>query len=95
MKRKLSAREIAREMANIMVKHLETLPAQECHQKLKAGQKVKRICKNLRPKLYRRPSFASERECVEHLFTLYEKMSAPLKSAMQKKTNAETVKTVE
>ena len=40
MKRKLSDREIAREMANIMVNHLETLPAQERHKKIKAGQKV-------------------------------------------------------
>ena len=28
--------------------------------------------------LYRRPGFASERERVEHLFRLYEKMRAPL-----------------
>ena len=37
-------------------------------------------------KLYRRTGFASERERVEHLFMLYEKMSAPLKAAMQKKS---------
>ena len=36
-------------------------------------------------KLYRRSGFASERERVEHLFMLYEKMSAPLKAAMQTK----------
>ena len=36
-------------------------------------------------KLYRRTGFASERERVEHLFMLYEKMSAPLKAAMQEK----------
>ena len=36
-------------------------------------------------KLYRRSGFASERERVEHLFMLYEKMSAPLKSSMQAK----------
>ena len=36
-------------------------------------------------KLYRRSGFASERERVEHLFMLYEKMSAPLKAAMQAK----------
>ncbi len=36
-------------------------------------------------KLYRRTGFASERERVEHLFMLYEKMSAPLKSAMHEK----------
>ena len=36
-------------------------------------------------KLYRRSGFASERERVEHLFMLYEKMSAPLKIAMQAK----------
>ena len=40
MKRKLPARETARKMANIMVEHLETLPAQERHKKIKAGQKV-------------------------------------------------------
>ena len=38
-------------------------------------------------KLYRRTGFASERERVEHLFMLYEKMSAPLKAAMQTKPN--------
>ena len=37
-------------------------------------------------KLYRRSGFASERERVEHLFMLYEKMSAPLKAAMQTKS---------
>ncbi|MCY3955463.1 MAG: N-6 DNA methylase [Nitrospira sp.] len=36
-------------------------------------------------RLYRRGGFASERERVEHLFMLYEKMSAPLKAAMQEK----------
>ena len=36
-------------------------------------------------KLYRRTGFASERERVEHLFMLYEKISAPLKAAMQEK----------
>ena len=36
-------------------------------------------------KLYRRTGFASERERVEHLFMLYEKMSTPLKAAMQAK----------
>ena len=36
-------------------------------------------------KLYRRSGFASERERVEHLFMLYEKMSTPLKAAMQAK----------
>ena len=37
-------------------------------------------------RLYRRSGFASERERVEHLFMLYEKMIAPLKSAMQTKS---------
>ena len=32
-------------------------------------------------KLYRRIGFASERERVEHLFMLYEKMRAPLNAA--------------
>ncbi len=36
-------------------------------------------------KLYRRTGFASERERVEHLFMLYEKMRAPLKARMQMK----------
>ena len=36
-------------------------------------------------RLYRRSGFASERERVEHLFRLYEKMSAPLKAVMQEK----------
>ncbi len=36
-------------------------------------------------RLYRRGGFASERERVEHLFMLYEKMRAPLKAAMQAK----------
>lgn len=40
MKRKLSDREIAQEMANIMVDHLKTLPAEERHKKIQAGQKV-------------------------------------------------------
>ncbi len=37
-------------------------------------------------RLYRRTGFASERERVEHLFMLYEKMYAPMRSKM--KTNA-------
>ena len=40
MIRKLSAREAARKMANVMVEHLETLPAQERRNKLIAGQKI-------------------------------------------------------
>ena len=36
-------------------------------------------------RLYRRGGFASERERVEHLFMLHEKMSAPLKAAMKEK----------
>ena len=43
-------------------------------------------------KLYRRSGFASERERVEHLFMLYEKMSAPLKAAMQAKPKRRRVK---
>ena len=35
--------------------------------------------------LYRRGGFASERERVEHLFALYEKMRAPLEARMKKK----------
>ena len=37
-------------------------------------------------RLYRRARFASERERVEHLFMLYEKMRAPLAAAMKVKT---------
>ena len=37
-------------------------------------------------RLYRRTGFASERERVEHLFALYEKMRAPLGSAGAEKT---------
>ena len=36
-------------------------------------------------RLYRPTPFASERERVEHLFMLYEKMSAPLEAGMQGK----------
>ena len=37
-------------------------------------------------RLYRRKRFDSERERVEHLFMLYEKMRAPLEAAMKPKT---------
>ena len=36
-------------------------------------------------RLYRRTGFVSERERVEHLFTLYEKMRAPLEAGMKAK----------
>ena len=36
-------------------------------------------------RLYRRGGFASERERVEHLFALYEKMRVPLEAAVKKK----------
>ena len=36
-------------------------------------------------RLYRRSGFASERERVEHLFALYEKMRAPLEAGVKKK----------
>ncbi len=36
-------------------------------------------------RLYRAKGFASERERVEHLFMLYEKMRAPLAAAMKAK----------
>ena len=36
-------------------------------------------------RLYRRSGFASERERVEHLFMLYEKMRAPLEALMKAK----------
>ena len=45
-------------------------------------------------KLYRRTGFASERERVEHLFMLYEKMSAPLKAAMHTKTRKQKKRNV-
>ena len=34
-------------------------------------------------RLYRRAGFASERERVEHLFAIYEKMRAPLGAGMK------------
>ena len=37
-------------------------------------------------RLYRKPGFASERERVEHLFMLYEKMQAPLEAGMKVKS---------
>ena len=37
-------------------------------------------------RLYRRTGFASERQRVEHLFMLYEKMRAPLEIAARGKT---------
>ena len=43
-------------------------------------------------RLYRRTGFASERERVEHLFMLYEKMSAPLKAVMQTKPKRRQVR---
>ena len=48
---------------------------------LKAHQALDRAV----DRLYRRSGFASERERVEHLFMLYEKMSAPLNAVMQEK----------
>ena len=45
-------------------------------------------------KLYRRSGFASERKRVEHLFMLYEKMSFPLKSAMQTKSKRQKKRNV-
>ena len=36
-------------------------------------------------RLYRRKGFATERERVEHLFMLYEKMRAPLEAGMKGK----------
>ena len=36
-------------------------------------------------RLYRPTPFASERERVEHLFALYEKMRAPLEAGMRRK----------
>ena len=36
-------------------------------------------------RLYRPPGFASNRERVEHLFSLYEKMVAPLLAAPKKR----------
>ena len=45
MKRNLSARETARQMAKIMVEHLETLPTQERNKKIEAGKKVLKASK--------------------------------------------------
>ncbi len=36
-------------------------------------------------RLYRRTGFATKRKRVEHLFTLYEKMRAPLEVRVKKK----------
>ena len=36
-------------------------------------------------RLYRRTGFAAERECVEHLLALYEKMRTPLTAGMKEK----------
>ena len=41
-------------------------------------------------RLYRRKRFASERERVEHLFMLYEKVRAPLEAEMREKTRRRT-----
>ena len=43
-------------------------------------------------RLYRRSGFSSEHERVEHLFMLYEKMSAPLKAVMQTKPKRRQVR---
>ena len=43
-------------------------------------------------RLYRRNGFSSERERVEHLFMLYEKMNAPLKAVMQTKPKRRQVR---
>ena len=43
-------------------------------------------------RLYRRTGFASERERVEHLFMLYEKMRAPLAAAMKAKPKRQRAK---
>ena len=43
-------------------------------------------------RLYRAKGFASERERVEHLFMLYEKMRAPLEAVMKAKPKRRQVK---
>ena len=43
-------------------------------------------------RLYRRSGFASERERIEYLFMLYEKISAPLKAVMQTKPKRRQVR---
>ena len=48
-------------------------------------RKAHRILDRAVDRLYRRRRFASERERVEHLFMLYEKMRAPLHAEMQDK----------
>ena len=45
-------------------------------------------------RLYRPRKFSSERERVEHLFTLYERMRAPLTAATKKKTRRKRVRRV-
>ena len=44
-------------------------------------------------RLYRPGGFASERERVEHLFGLYEKMTAPLEAGMREKPRRRQRKT--
>lgn len=39
-------------------------------------------------RLYRKAPFAADRERVEHLFTLYEKMAAPLTAINREKKRA-------
>ena len=43
-------------------------------------------------RLYRKGGFASERERVEHLFMLYEKMRAPLEAAAKPKPRRRRVR---
>lgn len=58
----------------------DTMPAdlRKAHHKLDAAVDA----------LYRRGGFASDRERVEHLFMLYEKLVAPLTASARKKTRA-------
>ena len=73
MKRRLSDREVAQEMANIMVDHLETLPAEERHKKIQAGQKVMKDLKKSTS------SSASEKSAkAHHLLILLASLLQPV-----------------
>ena len=49
----------------------------------RADRRTTQVPNNSR--LYRKSVFASERECVEHLFMLYERMCAPLEASAKKR----------
>lgn len=50
-------------------------------------RKAHKVNDRMVDRLYRRESFATERERVEHLFNLFQTRSAPLVAAIVKKAN--------